>query len=279
MTVKIVTDSTADLPKEVAGKLGITVVPLYVHFDTEVFKDGVDINADEFYHRLTTGKILPKTSAPSPGDMGAAYSGLSKESREIISIHISSKLSATHGSALLGKEQAGKDYRIEVVDSQQASMGLGLLAIGAARRAAAGATSYDIKDWVFHAIPKIHLFGLVDTLEYMQKGGRIGKAQAFLGSLLQIKPIISVKDGEVHPVERVRSCKKGLERLVELASAFKAVQSLALFNSTNDEAVEDVAQRLGKAFPGVEIYRSRFGPVIGTYVGPGAVGVALIEKD
>ena len=279
MAVKIVTDSTADIPPELARKLGITVVPLYVHFGSEAFKDGIDISADEFYRRLVGGQILPKTSAPSPGDIAAAYTSLSKESREIVSIHISSKLSATYSSALLGKEQAGKDYHIEVVDSCMATMGLGLLAVGAAHRANAGATLYDITDWVHHAISKTHVFGLVDTLEYLQKGGRIGKAQAFLGSLLQIKPIINIRDGEVHPVERVRSRKKGLERLGELATTFKAVQSLALFYSTNDEAVEEVAQHLGEAFPDVEIYRSRFGPVIGTYVGPGALGVALIEKD
>lgn len=279
MAVKVVTDSTADIPPELALELGITVVPLYVHLGTEVFRDGIDISADEFYRRLIAGPVLPKTAAPSPGDMAAAYTALSKESQEVISIHISSKLSATFSSAMLAKEQAGKDCYIEVIDSRQAAMALGLLAIGAAQRARAGASLYEVADWVHHAIPKTHLFGLLDTLEYLQKGGRIGKAQAFLGSLLQIKPIIGVKEGEVHPVERVRTRHKALERVAELATAFKAVHSLALFYSTDGEAVEGLAQRLSQAFPGVEIYRSRFGPVIGTYVGPGAVGVALIEKE
>lgn len=278
MTVKIVTDSTADIPTELAQKLGITVVPLYVHFGTEVFRDGIDISADEFYRRLVAGPVLPKTAAPSPGDMAEAYNKLLPESREIVSIHISSKLSATVSSALLGKEQTGKDCRIEVIDSRQTTMALGLLAIGAAQRAMSGAGLSEIVDWVHQAIPKTHLFGLFDTLDYLQKGGRIGKAQAFLGSLLQIKPIIGIRDGEVHPFERVRTRKKALERLVEMAIAFKAVQSLALFYSTDGEAVDNLAHSLKKAFPGIEIYRSRFGPVMGTYTGPGAVGVALIEN-
>lgn len=277
MTVKIVTDSTADIPTEVAREFDLTVVPLYVHFGAEVFKDGVDITADEFYRRLMTGQVLPKTAAPSPGDFAEAYSRLCKEGHEVVSVHISAKLSATCSSALLAREQAGKDCRVDVVDSQQAAMGLGLLAIGAAQRAKAGATAYDICDWLHHAIPRTHLLGAVDTLEYLQKGGRIGKAQAFLGSLLQIKPIIGVRDGEVHPVERVRTRGRALERLAELATAFKAVEALALIHSTDAEAVQGLEKQLERAFPGVRTYRARFGPVIGTYTGPGAVGVALIE--
>lgn len=277
MTVKIVTDSTADIPAEVAREFDLTVVPLYVHFGAEVFKDGVDIDADEFYRRLTTGHVLPKTAAPSPGDIGEVYSRLCKEGHEVVSLHISSKLSATYNSASLAKEQAGKDCRVDVVDSQQAAMGLGLLAIGAAQRAKAGASVYDICDWLHHAVPRTHLLGVVDTLEYLQKGGRIGKAQAFLGSLLQVKPIIGVRDGEVHPVERVRTRGRALERLAELATAFKAVEALAVIYSTDTEAVQRLEERLRSAFPGVSIYRARFGPVIGTYVGPGATGVALIE--
>ncbi|MBI4289527.1 MAG: DegV family protein [Chloroflexi bacterium] len=277
MTVKIVTDSTGDIPPRLAEDLGITVVPLFVHFGNEVFRDGVDISADEFYRRLTSGKVLPKTAAPSPGDMAGAYAQPCKDGQEIISIHISSKLSATYSSALLGKKQAGENCRIEVIDSGQAAMGLGLLAIGAARRAKKGAALYDVIDWVHHAIPKCHIVGVVDTLEYLQKGGRIGKAQAFVGSLLQVKPIIGVRDGEVHPLERVRTRGKALHRLAEMAAAFKSVHSLSVFCSTEDPALEELAQHLGKAFPNVEIYRSRFGPVIGAYMGPGAVGVALIE--
>lgn len=278
MSVKVVTDSTADLPAEVARELDITVVPLYVHFGSQVFRDGVDLSAEEFYRKLLQGPTLPTTSAPSPGTFQEIYEKLSSTTEEIISLHVSSKLSATHQSALLAKEQGKLKGRVEVMDSQTVSMGLGLLAILAAKAAKGGAKLDEILALVRQAIPHTHFFGLLDTLEYLQKGGRIGKAQAFLGTLLSVKPILSVREGEVHPVERVRTRSKALERLFELTRDLCPAEEMAVFHSTAPQEADALSERLKTLYGGKEPYRSRFGPVLGTYVGPGALGMALIQE-
>lgn len=279
MGVKIVTDSTADLPPEVAQELDIAVVPLYVHFGSQVYRDGVDLSADEFYRKLIQGPILPTTSAPSPGIFQELYTKLSSVTDEILSLHISSKLSATHQSALLGKEHGEKKCRVEVIDTQTISIGLGLLAILAAKAARRGARLEEILALVRQAIPHTHLLGLLDTLEYLQKGGRIGKAQAFLGTLLSVKPILAVREGEVHPVERVRTRPRAIERLFELARDLLPGQEAAVFYNTTPQEADSLAERLKPLLGGKELYRARVGPALGTHMGPGALGVAIIQKE
>lgn len=279
MSVSVVTDSTADIPSEVGRELGIVVVPLTVHFGGEVYRDGVDLSADEFYHKLKDSPTLPTTSQPSAGSFAQVYSDLAAETNEIISIHISAKLSGTYNSAVLGREEAAKSCRIEVIDSLQASMGVGLIAIAAAKLARQGVSLDPISEMVRHAIPRTHFFGTVDTLEYLRKGGRIGKAQAFLGTLLHIKPLIACRNGEVHPLERVRSRKRALERLVELVKGFGHIEELAIIHSTTPDEAETLLGHLEPAFPKERAYRARCGPVIGTYLGPGALAVALMEGE
>lgn len=275
--VEVVTDSCSDIPSDVAQALGITVVPLSVCFGDEVFRDGVDIGADEFYARLTTGPVLPKTMAPSPGAFAETYRRLGSDGDEIVSIHVSRKFSATYDSALLGKEQLKRTCRVEVIDSQMASMGMGLLAITAARAAQAGAGLDQVTSLIHQAIPRTHYFGLVDSLQYLHKGGRLGKGQAFLGSILNVKPLLEVKDGEVHPLERVRSYPKALNRLRELAKTFSRVADLAITDATTPHEAEALSSQLASLVPEGHMYRARLGSVIGTYLGPGALAVALIE--
>ena len=277
MSVKIVTDSTSDLPVEVAQELGITVVPLYVHFGEEVFRDGVDLATDEFYRRLVTSPALPTTSAPSPGTFSEVYSRLAKEGQAIFSIHISSKLSATWGVARLGSE--GLDCPIQIVDSQSTSMGCGLLAIVAAKAVRDGASLEEVSTLVEQTIPRAHLFGLLDTLEYLHKGGRIGKAQAFLGTMLKVKPVLTVRDGEVLPLERVRSRAKAIDRMCQIIEGFGPFSEIAILHNTTPEEAEALAQRLEPLFPRERMYSAKFGPVMGTYVGPGTLGVALIQGE
>lgn len=279
MALRVVTDSTADLPPKVAEELGIVVVPLAVNFGNEYYLDGVDLSADEFYHKLQRSPTLPTTSQPSPGAFAQTYDRLAAETSEILSIHISAKLSGTYASAIAGRDLAGAGADIEVIDSLQASMGLGLLAIMAAKAANNGASLDAVVEMVERAMPRTQFFGAVDTLEYLQKGGRIGKAQFWLGTLLNVKPLIACRDGETHPLERVRSRKRALERLVELALEHKSIQDMAVMHSTTPADAELIGERLSAAFPEERIYRARFGPVIGTYLGPGAVGVALREGD
>jgi len=279
MVVKVVTDSTSDIPAEVAQELEIAVVPLYVHFGNEVHQDGVDLSADEFFHKLVTEPILPKTSAPSAGTFAEMYEKLAPETDEIISIHISNKLSATYNIALLGKRGMEAHCRVEVVDSFSASIGLGLLAITAAKAALAGANLDEITAMIHRAIPKTHYFGMVDTLEYLHKGGRIGKAQTFLGSMLNIKPLLTLRDGEAYPLERARGRPKALARLCELVENFHHIKDMAIAHTTTPEEREALAVRLSPLFPPEQLYKSRCGATMGTYLGPGALTVAVIEDE
>ena len=279
MAVKVVTDSTSDIPTQVAQELGITVVPLYIHFGDEVHRDGVDISAAEFYDRLVKEPRLPKTSAPSSGTFTETYQNLATQTDEVISIHISSKLSATYNSALVGKEGMEADCRVEVVDSLSASMGLGLVVIAAAKAALAGADLDQVIAIVARDIPHTHYFGMVDTLEYLHKGGRIGKAQALLGSVLNVKPLIEVRDGEVYPLERARGQAKALARLCEQVQKFPRVKEMAIAHTTTPEDLDRLSARLVTSFPKDRIYRSQCGATIGTYVGPGTLTVGLIEEE
>jgi len=279
MVVKVVTDSTSDIPAEVAQELEIAVVPLYIHFGNEVYQDGVDLSAEDFFHKLVTAPTLPKTSAPSAGTFTETYEKLAAETDEIISVHISTKLSATYNAALLGKGGMKTPCRVEVVDSLSASIGLGLLAISAAKAARAGANLDRITAMIRQAIPKTRYFGMVDTLEYLYKGGRIGKAQAFLGSMLSIKPLLTLRDGEAYPLERVRGRSRALARLCELVEKFHHIKDMAIAHTTTPEELEALAIRLSPLFPADQLYKSRCGATMGTYLGPGALTVAVIEGD
>lgn len=275
MAVKIVTDSTSDIPPQVATALGITVIPLYVNFSGHSYQDGVDLNADQFYEKLVAASALPTTSTPSPDAFTQIYERLTQDGSEVISIHVSSKLSATHNVATLGKNKL-PGRRVEIVDSGQVSMALGLQVIAAAKAVKAGASAEDVRALLKSAGGRSRLFGLLDTLEYLQKGGRIGKAQAFLGTLLQFKPLLSVRDGEVVPLERLRTRGKAVRRLEELVCTTK-IESLAILYSTATKEAELLAKALADKAPPDDTYQARFGPVLGTYVGPRALGAAIIE--
>jgi DegV family protein with EDD domain len=275
VAVKVVTDSTADLPPAMARELGITVVPLNVHFGTEVYRDGVEIFPDEFYQRLATTPRLPTTSQPTVGDFLKSYQELSQTTDEIVSIHISAKLSGTLNSAHQAREQYRGDCRIEIVDSQQACLGLGLVAIAANQAAQRGASTDEVVNEAQLAIPRVRFFGLLDTLEYLEKGGRIGKAQAFVGSLLRVKPILTIRDGEAHPLERARTRARGIERMCELVQEHMPLLDLAVVYTTTPDDAQALAQRLRPFLPDGEVFLSQIGPVVGTYLGPGVLGIAL----
>ncbi len=277
MTVKIVTDSTSDLPVELAREFGITVVPLNVHFGTDTFRDGDGMTADQFYHRLLTSPAMPKTSAPSPGLFRECYARLSHETDEIVSIHISSKLSGTYESAMTGARDLGDHCRVEVVDSQTVTMGLGLLAVAAAKAAKQGARLAEIVKLVRLSMDRVYMASTMDSLEYLQKGGRIGRAQAWLGSLLSIKPIISVAGGEVVPLERVRTYSKAVARVCELLDGRLPAPELAVMYSTDPVEAEKLVTHLHDSFPQQPVQLARFGPVLGTYMGPNCLAFAVVS--
>ena len=279
MTVQVVTDSTSDLPSAVVQELCIHVIPLNVHFGDTVYRDGVDMTTEEFLVRLAASPRLPTTSQPSAGAFADLYRRLAQESKEIVSVHISSKLSGTCSSALLAKEMvADTGCRVEVVDSLVASMGLGLHAIEAARAARAGASLDEILSLLRQElIPRTHIVLFVDTLEYLQKGGRIGRARAFLGTMLRVKPILTVREGEIHPLEQVRTRARAVERLYELVRGLSSLRALAVVHSTTPEEAQALVARLTPFCPKERTYVGKYGPVIGTHLGPGAMGVIAIE--
>jgi len=275
LTVKIVTDSTADLPPQLAKELGITVVPVYVRFGDKVYRDRVDINEDEFYQRLLHDPIHPSTTQPSPQDFVDVYNNLAQEADGIISVHVSSKLSGNYNSALRGKELVEKECPIEVVDSQVVTMGLGQLAIIANTIAESGKSLQQVAEGVKQMIPSIHVLGLLDTLKYLALGGRIGKVQALLGSILSVKPILTIKDGELLPAGRVRNRTMGIDRLFGFVKNAVDIQDVAVvYNTTPDEA-QALVGRIGSIFPKERIRLARLGPALGVHAGPGILFVAL----
>jgi len=278
VTVKIITDSTADLPAKLAQELGITVVPVYLRFGEKVYRDGVDISHDEFYQRLVESPIHPSTSQPTPADFADVYSKLSKETDEVVSIHVSSKVSGTYNSALQGRELVEARGHIEVVDSVSLSMGLGLIAMAAARLAKAGEGLQEVMEEIRQAIPGIRLLGVLDSLKYLLLGGRIGKVKALLGGMLNVKPMITMRDGELFPAGLARTRSKGIERLIDFVKNALNIQELAIVHSTTPDEASSLRERIGSIFDERRIHLARLGPALGVHAGPGTLILALREK-
>jgi len=277
MVVRIVTDSSADLPSQLVKELGISVVPIYVRFGEEVYRDRVDISEDEFYQRLEKTTVHPSTVQPGPQDFLGVYRKLSKGADGIVSIHISAKLSGTCNSALMAKEMVQTGCPIEVIDSQAVSMGLGLIAIVAATMAKKGESLDKIVKEVKQTIPRVHFLALFDTLKYLLLGGRIGKAKALLGSILNVKPMLSLKEGEVVPAGQARTRAKGIDKLFEFGQNAVNIQDLAIVHSTTPDEAQNLAERMGSVFDRKRIKIARVGPALGVHMGPGALIVATRE--
>ncbi len=277
MALKIVTDSTCDIPSELVERYGITVVPVTVRFGTDTYRDGVDLTTDELYRRLTSGGDLPTTSQPSIGEFLEVYEQVGKDADGIVSIHVSAKLSGTYNSAMQASDQSEVDCAIDVVDTEQASMGIGLTVLAAAKAASKGASLDDVGALVDSTVQRSNCMALLGTLEFLQKGGRIGKAQALVGTLLRIHPMIVLSEGEVLPMARPRTRRKGLQELKKACLQRGPMEALSVIHSTLREEAEDLATELSELLPeGVEPIVARFGPALGTYVGPKAIGLASI---
>ena len=278
MTIRIVTDSSCDLPSGLIEQYGISVLPCYVVVDDQTFKDGLEIQADDFYRRLLADGRTPTTAQPTPSDFQTVYRQLIGQGDQIISIHISSKLSGTLNSAQQAKASLDDGSAVEIIDSQLASIPLGLAVLDAAIMASKGGSVHDIAGQIRQRLSLHHGLFALDTLEYLQKGGRIGKARAFMGSVLHVKPILRLQDGEAHPVERPRNRERAMSRLVELAQELAPVRRLAVIYSTDPDRMVELKQGLTGILPADQIIESRFGSTLGTYIGPDALGVAVTQE-
>ena len=278
MAIKVVTDSTSDLPADVAESLGIEVVPLNVHFGSDVYKDRVNLMPDTFYDKLVNGDVLPTTSQPSVGEFIDVYERLGSDADGIVSVHISEKLSGTMNSARLASQQANADCPIEVVDTFQVSMGVGICAMEAAEVANSGGNMNQVILAARNAVTRSQCFFMLETLEFLQKGGRIGKAQALIGNLLKIRPMLILQEGEVHPLGRERTRRKGIAKLVDTVEELAPISGLAVMYSTGPDEAQTLAQNVSKfMIEGREPMMLQIGPVIGTYAGPDTLGIALIS--
>jgi DegV family protein with EDD domain len=278
MAIKLVTDSTAYLPEETIRNHGIEVVPLCVHFGAEEFKEGVELSNEEFYTRLQAVQELPTTSQPSAGAFYEVFEKLTAEGHEIVTITISSKLSGTWNSAMAAKEML-PDAKITVIDSLSTSVGLQLMVEAAARAIDSGATHQEVVDKLEDMREKMYVLFVVDTLEYLAKGGRIGNARAFLGTLLKVKPILVLQDGAIEPLEQVRSKRKAQARMLSLVEeridGRDGGVELGLTHALVPDDARSLARELCDRVGCEDVIINDLGPVIGTHTGPGVVGVAV----
>lgn len=275
MVVKIVTDSTSDIPQELASELDITVIPVYLLFGEDTFRDRIDMSEDEFYKRLTSDPIHPTTTQPTPKDFDEAYQKLSAEADGIISIHLTKKLSGTYESAFQSAKNV-KKCPIEVIDTYSVSMGSGLVVIAAAKMAKAGKSYKEILAEVKKMIPYIHVFALFDTLKYLAKGGRIGKGKALLGSILNVKPMLTLKEGEFEPAGQLRNRRKGIDKLFSYLENATSLREVAIVHSTSPDEARAFADRATSLISKEHIRVARLGPALGVHGGPMLLVVAFI---
>ena len=269
----VVTDSTADFPDDWRARYGIEVVPLKVLFGSETFRDRVDMTDAQFFERLAASSKLPTTSAPSPGEFAEMYRRLAKDYESCISIHIGAQLSATGEAARVGA-QSVEGFRVEVIDSETVTMAMAFLCRVAAESATLDEAVANVKE----RIPNCRVLALLDTLRYLEMGGRLSRAQAVIGTMLDLKPILLVKDREIKPVDRVRTKARAITRMVEFFQSEGPVEQVGVVNAQSAEEADQIASRLRAGLDGQQIEMGDIGCVLGTHVGPKAVGIVYIKK-
>ena len=270
----VVTDSTADLPDEWRERYGIEIVPLKVLFGKETFRDRVDMTSDEFFTRLAASTSLPTTSAPSPGEFAEVYRRLAQDHDGCISIHIGTRLSATAEAARVGA-QAVEGFRVNVIDSQTVSMPMAFLC-----RVAAQCNSLDeATAAVEQRVKKCRVLALLDTLRYLEMGGRLSRAQAMIGTMLDLKPLLLVSENaEIKPVDRVRTRSRAIARMVEFFRSEMPVETVAVMHAQAKDEAEQIAGELRRELPDLEIPIGQIGCVLGTHTGPKALGLVYLKK-
>ncbi len=274
--VAIVTDSTADLPEALRTQLGITMVPLNVHIGSESFRDQIDLTTDEFMRRLADTRNLPSTSQPSAGLFEQTFREIEQDHDAIVCVLISSRLSGTVQSAQVAADAVRDAVHVEVVDSLSASLGCGFQVLHAHRLAEQGLGAEEIATRLRSQTANYHVVFFVETLDHLRRGGRIGKAASLVGSMLKLKPLLRIDEGQVVPFERTRTRKRAIEALVEFAENMPEVERIGVLHNTTPEDAERLSERvrlLARAESEVPV--AQFGPVLGTHVGPGTLGLAI----
>jgi DegV family protein with EDD domain len=276
--IKVVTDSTAYLSQDFVEQHDIRVVPLNVLFGTKSYHEGTDLDCEQFYCMLAEAEELPTTSQPAAGDFLTAYSELVEAGHEVISLHISSGISGTVDSALAARNMLSEPDRVSVVDSLSTSVGLELIVRATLDAIRAGQSRDEIVAWLEQLIGRLHIYFVVDTLEYLHKGGRIGGASALLGTVLQFKPILLLKDGKIEPWGKVRTKQKAVYKLIDIIEEKvdgKPIGGIGVTHAQIPAEAEVLAQKLRQRLNCKECYVSQVGPAIGAHTGPGVLGVAV----
>jgi DegV family protein with EDD domain len=276
--IGVVTDSTADFPGDARERLGIELVPLSITWDRDSYRDKIDLDIDDFYAMMRTRSTSPTTSAPPAGLFEETYSRMLESVDHVISVHLGSKLSATYDVARSAAERVSPD-RITTIDSGQTTMCLGWLAMRAAEMAADGAEPAQIAAELRSWVPRLRLFAVLETLEYAQRSGRIGRAQAFVGGLLNFKPLLSIREGEVHPIERPRTRAAALRRLVDVTASEGTVLKVGVLHGAAPEVADELERLVRERLPGVPIDRGKISIVVGTHAGPGVFGLTALLGD
>lgn len=277
MAVKILTDSTADLHPDMVERLKITMVPMNLRIGSKTLRDGIDITGQDFFKRVENTAAPPTSSAPSTREFEEAFHELTRQSDEVVAILVSSKLSQTYRNAVRAAAPLLGRSKIVVIDSQLITAGLGMLVTAAAQAAADGATLDEIVRLVRGLIPRIYIAFFVETLDYLERGGRVGKAQALLGGMLNIKPLLILEEGEIVALEKVRNRQKAIEKLVEFITEFTHIERMIILHSTTPEDVSALIEQINLVLPNLDISVDLYGPVMATHLGPNALGVVVYE--
>jgi DegV family protein with EDD domain len=277
--IHVITDSTSDIPDEIVKALDIIVIPIYIRFGERIYKDGLDITKEEFFHRLINSPVQPATSQPTPEDFAGYYSQYCDNTEGIISIHLSSKISGTFNSASLAKKMMKSSCPIEVIDSTFNSAGSMLVTLEAARQVKAGYSFDDVVNKTRHAINQVHMLGIFRTMKYLARSGRVSNTVARAASILNVMPLLTFHDGEIVRAGLVRTFNKGMDRLVDFVKNGGNITELVIVHSSIPEKAQQLAEHLGAFVPREKITITHLGAALGVHGGPGVLLVAVRSDD
>ena len=277
MKVQVITDSTSDMPEGLANELGIRVVPIYVRFGDKTYRDGIDIQSDEFYSMLTSSPVHPATSQPNPEDFTGVYREYCDNIDGIVSIHISSRISGTYSSAMIAKKTLKSACPIEVIDSKFNSAGLGLVVVAAARLAQSGAGFAEVIDEANKAVTQVRMFGMFETMKYLARSGRVNKTIATASSILHVMPLLTFNDGEIVRAGLVRTIGKGTDKIYEFVKNNIPISEITIVHSKVADQASQLKKRLSEFIKEETISVAKLGAGLGVHGGPGVL-LAAIRK-